>query len=79
MQIQITKGTVLKGKGFVKPGDVLTEKDADPVELKRLIAYGKAVLVNAIKDESKPKADKEDKPKVDFNKGLNTKSAGALK
>ena len=79
MQIKIVKGTALKGKGLVKPGDVLTEKDADPVELQRLVAYSKAVIIDAVKEEPKPKAAKEDKPKVDLTKGLTTKTAGAIK
>ena len=77
MQVKITNRTALKGKGFVDVGTTLTEKDADPIELKRLVAYGKAEYVNAIKSDDKPKI--EDKPKVDLTKGLSTKTAGALK
>ena len=81
MQIKIIKATALKGKGMVSVGELLDENDADPVELKRLVAYGKAEFADIKPTPKAQKTEKpnEDGPKINISKGLNTKTAGAIK
>lgn len=85
MKIQITSNTALRGLGQVKIGEVYTEKDADPIELKRLIAFGKAIeVIDAPVKDKNAKPSAEDiqanimKAKTE-GAGLTTKTAGALK
>ena len=79
MKIKIIAATVLKGKGLVKVGDILTEQDADPVELRRLVAYKKAIeatsQVQTQPTSQTPPAVQQQQKKS----GLNTSNAGAIK
>lgn len=88
MKIEIIKPTVLKGIGRVSIGNTYTDKDADPIELRRLVAWDYATFIDDTVNE-KPKAQPNDGVKLadklrqDKEKqkpaGLNTKTAAGLK
>ncbi len=89
MRIVMIEKSVLKGVGPVNKGKVLTDKDADVIELRRLVAYGKAIESDDAVTDAKPTADeikqdvseKQQREKISIKPkgGLSTKSAGGLK
>lgn len=71
MKIKIIANTALKGVGQVREGQTFDETNANIVELRRLIAFGKAIEIPI----GNAKADTDTKAKQDSLKSAISKSA----